>query len=71
MSIENQSQQRDELFDSVVAFVVKTQKCSTAILQREFKLGYLRAVRIMNQLEEAGVVAACEGFVYREVLKKK
>ena len=44
------------------------QQASTSLIQRKLKLGYIRAGRIMDQLEGAGIVGPFEGSVAREVL---
>ncbi len=58
----------DEYFDEAVKFVVEKQKASTSMLQRVFKIGFNRASRIMEQLEEAGIVGQEEGTKPRKVL---
>lgn len=52
---------QDELYEDVRAFVVTEQKASTSRIQRRFKVGYGRAARIMDQLEERGVIGESEG----------
>jgi hypothetical protein len=47
---------RDMLYDQCVAFVLETRKASTSSLQRKFSLGYNRAARIIDQMEENGIV---------------
>lgn len=51
----------DPLYDQIVEFVVKTQKASASLLQRRFKLGYNRAARIIDLLEERGIVGPAQG----------
>ncbi len=51
----------DELFDEVVELVVSTNKASASMIQRKFKVGYNRAGRIVDQLEEQGVIRKPEG----------
>ncbi len=58
----------DELFDEAKRMVVDTGKASTSFLQRRFKIGYSRAARIMDLLEEAGVVGPQDGAKPREIL---
>lgn len=60
----------DPLYRDVVEFVVKTGKASASLLQRKFKLGYNRAARIMDLLEERGIVGPPNGSKPREVLVK-
>lgn len=64
------SAQFDAKFEEVAHFVVQNQQGSTSSIQRRFALGYNRAGRIMDQLEEAGIVGRAEGSKPREVLIK-
>lgn len=59
---------RDELFEEAAKLIFKLQQCSTSTLQRRLKLGYARAARIVDQLEEAGIVGPKNGSNAREVL---
>jgi S-DNA-T family DNA segregation ATPase FtsK/SpoIIIE len=59
---------RDELFREAAILIFKLQQCSTSTLQRRLKLGYARAARIVDQLEEAGIVGPKSGSNAREVL---
>lgn len=54
-------------FDQVARFVVNTQQGSTSKIQRTFKVGFNRAGRLMDQLEEAGIVGPVNGSKPREV----
>ncbi len=60
--------EKDALFEEAARIVVGTQQGSTSMLQRQLKLGYNRAGRIMDQLEASGVVGAFNGAKAREVL---
>lgn len=51
------SSDRDMLYDQCVAFVLETRKASASSLQRKFSLGYNRAARIIDQMEENGIVS--------------
>jgi DNA segregation ATPase FtsK/SpoIIIE, S-DNA-T family len=51
----------DELYEEVREFVMKERKASTSLIQRRFKVGYGRAARIMDQLEQRGVIASSDG----------
>ena len=55
------SENRDPLFDRAMDLVLTKKVSSTSKLQRIMSIGYNRAARIMDQLEEAGVVSAPEG----------
>ncbi len=58
----------DPLYNEVVEFVIKNQKASASLLQRRFKLGYNRAARIVDLLEERGIIGPQNGSKPREVL---
>lgn len=60
--------EKDALFEEAARIVISTQQGSTSMLQRQLKLGYNRAGRIMDQLEAAGVVGGFNGAKAREVL---
>ncbi len=60
----------DPLYDEIVEFVVTTGKASASLLQRKFKLGYNRAARIVDLLEERGIIGPQNGSKPREVLVK-
>ena len=60
----------DPLYNEVVEFVVTTGKASASLLQRKFKVGYNRAARIMDLLEERGIVGPQKGSKPRDVLVK-
>ncbi|MCL2561128.1 MAG: DNA translocase FtsK [Rikenellaceae bacterium] len=58
----------DPMFEEVARFVVQNQQGSTSSIQRRFSIGYNRAGRIMDQLEDAGIVSRADGSKPREVL---
>lgn len=58
----------DPLYNEIVEFVIETQKASASLLQRRFKLGYNRAARIVDLLEERGIIGPPNGSKPREVL---
>ncbi|MBS0908073.1 hypothetical protein JK223_00835 [Tatumella sp. JGM118] len=58
----------DPLFDEVVAFVVKNRRASIAAIQRQFKIGYNRAARFIEQMEADGIVSEPGHNGNREVL---
>ncbi|MCS6905361.1 MAG: DNA translocase FtsK, partial [Bacteroidia bacterium] len=62
------SEERDPLFEEAARLIVSLQQGSTSIIQRRMKLGYNRAGRIMDQLEQAGIVGPACGSKPREVL---
>ena len=59
---------RDALYDQCVSFVLETRKVSVSSLQRKFSLGYNRAARIVDQMEENGVVSSMGTNGKREIL---
>jgi S-DNA-T family DNA segregation ATPase FtsK/SpoIIIE len=60
----------DPLYNEIVEFAVKTGKISASLLQRRFRLGYNRAARIIDLLEERGIIGPINGSKPREVLVK-
>ena len=58
---------RDELFKEAARLIVREQVGSTSLIQRKMNLGYNRAGRIMDQLEDAGIVGPSEGSKPRQV----
>jgi len=58
----------DPLYDEIVEFVITSGHASASLLQRRFKLGYNRAFKIMDILEERGIVGPQNGSKPREVL---
>ncbi len=60
----------DPIYDEVVKFAIDTGKVSASLLQRRFRLGYNRAARIVDLLEERGIIGPQNGSKPREVLIK-
>lgn len=60
----------DPLFKEVKEYVVEAQKASTSLLQRRFGIGYNRAARMIDALEEAGVIGPAQGSKPRDVYLK-
>ncbi len=58
----------DPMFEDAARVVVRHQQGSTSLLQRRLKLGYSRAARIIDQLEEAGIVGPSDGSKARSVI---
>ena len=58
----------DALFDKAVELARTQKKLSTSLLQRRLRIGYPRAARLMDELEECGVVSASDGAKSRDVI---
>ncbi len=58
---EQQAQGRDPLFDEAVRVVREANRASISLLQRRLKIGYARAGRLIDQLEEAGIIGPDPG----------
>ncbi|MEP6682330.1 MAG: DNA translocase FtsK, partial [Parafilimonas sp.] len=61
---------RDALFEDAARLIVQNQMGSTSLIQRRMKLGYNRAGRLMDQLEQAGIVGPNLGSKARDVIVK-
>ncbi len=61
----------DELLNDAIELVVKTGKASASYLQRRYRIGYARAARLLDLLEERGVIGPGEGAKPREILVSK
>jgi len=59
---------KDPLYEEAKEIVVKYQKASASLLQRRLQVGYARAARILDMLEEDGVIGSADGAKPREVL---
>ncbi|MEL6618226.1 MAG: DNA translocase FtsK 4TM domain-containing protein [Pseudomonadota bacterium] len=58
----------DALYDQAVAIVIKDRKCSTSYIQRKLAIGYNKAARLVEQMEDQGVVSAANHVGKREIL---
>ncbi len=67
---EEASEDDDEMYEEARIIVTETGKASTSYLQRRLKLGYARAARLMDKLEERGIIGPGDGAKPREVLEK-
>ncbi|MFS3913407.1 DNA translocase FtsK [Bacillus australimaris] len=61
----------DDLYDEAVELIIGMQTASVSMLQRRFRIGYTRAARLIDAMEERGVVGPYEGSKPREVLLSK
>ncbi len=65
---ERDTDDDDPLYNEIVDFAIESRKVSASLLQRRFRLGYNRAARIVDLLEERGVIGPANGSKPREVL---
>ena len=61
----------DEFFSQAVDLILEKEKASVSMLQRQFRIGYNRAARLMDDLEKQGIVGPEEGSKPRKVLITK
>ena len=64
------NQTEDPLYEEVKQFVLETRRASTSTIQRHFGLGYNRAARIMDMLEQKGIIGPQQGSKPRDVYGK-
>ena len=62
------SDREDALYDTAVAIVIKDRKCSTSYIQRKLAIGYNKAARLVEQMEDEGVVSSANHVGKREIL---
>lgn len=58
----------DELTEDAIAFILKSKQASVSMLQRRFRIGYNRAARIIDEIEEKGIIGPSDGSRPRQVL---
>jgi S-DNA-T family DNA segregation ATPase FtsK/SpoIIIE len=68
---DDEFEDEDDLYEEAREIVIETGKASSSYLQRRLKVGYARAARLLDMLEERGVVGPGEGSKPREVLEKR
>ena len=64
---KTQTQAQDDLFDDVCEFMINEGHISTSLVQRHFQIGYNRAARIIDQLEQLGYISGANGSKPRDV----
>lgn len=64
------SSNNDQLFNQALDLINQNDKASASLLQRKLKVGYARAARILDELQEAGYVGAADGSKPREILRR-
>jgi S-DNA-T family DNA segregation ATPase FtsK/SpoIIIE len=62
------SDSENALYDTAVAIVIKDRKCSTSYIQRKLAIGYNKAARLVEQMEDEGVVSSANHVGKREIL---
>ena len=67
----NSAEDSDELYDEAVNFVIESRRASISAVQRKFRIGYNRAARLIEAMEEAGLVSEMSSNGSREVLVPK
>ena len=60
--------ERDEIYEQAARMIIETKRASVTLLQRRFNLGYSRAARLMDMMEEDGIVGPFRGAKPREIL---
>ncbi|MDD5166556.1 MAG: DNA translocase FtsK, partial [Candidatus Omnitrophica bacterium] len=60
--------EKDELYDEAVRIIMESNQASVSILQRRMRLGYTRAARIIDMMEQEGLIGAFEGSKPRKIL---
>ncbi|MGQ0608505.1 MAG: DNA translocase FtsK [Chloroflexota bacterium] len=65
---EEEDDDADALLSQAVDIVRRSDKASASLLQRRLRIGYARAARILDQMEDRGIVGAADGSRFREVL---
>ena len=68
---EDEDDTIDPLLDEAIEMVIETRTASASFIQRRFKVGYARAGRIIDQMEDRGIVSGYQGSKPREVLMSK
>lgn len=70
-SVESKSEDEDELLNEAIKIVVEAEQASTSLIQRKLRIGYNRAARIVEQLEEKGIISKRDGSKPRNILITK
>lgn len=65
---DNLNNDEDELLNEVINFVLQERKASASLLQRKFRIGYNRAARLIDLLEEKGIIGPSKGSKPRDIL---
>ena len=68
MGLSSDSSSENALYDQAVAIVARDRKCSTSYIQRRLSIGYNKAAKIVEAMEEQGVVSSANHVGKREIL---
>ncbi|MEM9371066.1 MAG: DNA translocase FtsK, partial [Pseudomonadota bacterium] len=68
LGLASPSDSADQLYDQAVAIVARDRKCSTSYIQRKLGIGYNKAARLVEQMEDEGVVSSANAVGKREIL---
>ncbi|MBE0413363.1 DNA translocase FtsK [Yoonia sp.] len=68
LGLSDGSDLENALYDTAVAIVIKDRKCSTSYIQRKLAIGYNKAARLVEQMEDEGVVSSANHVGKREIL---
>jgi S-DNA-T family DNA segregation ATPase FtsK/SpoIIIE len=65
---ENANAESDPMYDQAVAIVLKNRRASISLVQRHLRIGYNRAARLLEQMEQSGIVSSMQSNGNREIL---
>ena len=68
IAVNNDGMIEDELFEDAVRLVMDTRQASSSMLQRKFRIGYTRAARLVDTMEEYGIIGPAMGSKPRELI---
>ena len=65
--VVDEAEEKDSVYDMALEYVAEMGKASTSMIQRKFKIGYNRAARIIDMMEEEGAISGPDGSKPRKV----
>lgn len=71
IQLADEEESEDDMYPEILAFVMEKDSASTSLLQRHFKIGYNRAARLIDTLEQNGIVSTANGSKPRTILVSK
>ena len=69
--ISEEGGERDPLFDDALRIIIQHDNASASFLQRKLSIGYARAARILDELQQAGYIGPADGAKPREILTRE